>query len=240
MIQRTVTRLEIPTLDDRAGFAQLEKTISVHDAVMAKLLFMNAVETGGAPCDRAPLTFPLTVAAWNLERCLFPEESAAHLRRTGAAVVLLSEMDDGMARTAQRHPTAEIAMMLAMTYAYGIEFIELGLGSDTKLHFCDDVFNDKGFHGNALMASAPLANPFMIRLWGERLWFINGDDQPRIGERCAIGAVVQTEQGPFVAVSVHLESAKSTASMLFRRLVSTHTIHQPMPCPIKMCFHILP
>ena len=109
------------------------------------------------------------MAAWNLERCLFPEETAEHLRATGADVVLLSEMDNGMARTGQRHPTAELAGMLGMTYAYGIEFIELGLGSDTELEFCNDVFNDKGFHGNALMASAALANPFMIRLWGDRL-----------------------------------------------------------------------
>ena len=151
------------------------------------------------------------MAAWNLERCLFPEETAEHLRGTGADVVLLSEMDNGMARTGQRHTTAELAGMLGMTYAYGIEFIELGLGSDTELEFCTDVFNDKGFHGNALMASAALANPFMIRLWGERLWFINGGDQPRVGERCAIGAVIRTEHGPFVAVSVHLESATTAA-----------------------------
>src|SRR5690606_41952108 len=43
-----------------------------------------------------PLPFPFTVAAWNLERCLFPLESAEHLGATGAEIVLLSEMDDGM------------------------------------------------------------------------------------------------------------------------------------------------
>ncbi|MCV9962349.1 endonuclease [Pararhizobium sp. BT-229] len=211
MIQRTVALLDIPSLDERADFASLEKTIATHDAVMAGLSFMNTIETGGGISRTEPLAFPLTVAAWNLERCLFPEETAEHLRGTGADVVLLSEMDNGMARTGQRHPTAELASMLGMTYAYGIEFIELGLGSDTELEFCDEVFNDKGFHGNALMASAALANPFLIRLWGELLWFVNGGEQPRIGDRCAIGAVVQTTQGPFVAVSVHLESATTAA-----------------------------
>ncbi len=217
MIQRTVPRLEIPSLDERAGYAILEKTIAVHDAVVAGLPFMNTIETGGTPSKTEPLAFPLTVAAWNLERCLFPEETAEHLQNTGADVILLSELDNGMARTAQRHPTAEIAAMLNMTYAYGIEFIELGLGSDTELEFCDEVFNDKGFHGNALMAPTALANPFLIRLWGERLWFVNGGEQPRIGDRCAIGAVVQTTQGPFVAVSVHLESA-TTATYRERQM----------------------
>ncbi|MNT43891.1 Endonuclease/Exonuclease/phosphatase family protein [compost metagenome] len=57
------------------------------------------------------------------------------------------------------------------------------------------------------MAAVPLARPFMLRLWGERLWFMDGGDQPRVGERFAIGAVIETEAGPFVAVSTHLESA---------------------------------
>ena len=207
VIRRSVSRLDVPTIEDRAGFAALDKTIAAHDAVMTALTFMNTIEIGGEPSAAEPLAFPFTVAAWNLERCLFPEETSRHLRETGAEVILLSEMDNGMARSAQRHPTADIAGLLDMTYAYGIEFLELGLGSDTELELCTDVFNDRGFHGNALMARVALSTPFMIRLWGERLWFVNGGDQPRIGERCAIGAVVQTTAGPFVAVSVHLESA---------------------------------
>lgn len=207
MIRKTFSSLAVPSLDERAAFATMEKTISAHDRVMAGLPFMNSIETGGTASIGTPLALPLTVAAWNLERCLFPEEAADHLRRTGAQVVLLSEMDNGMARTAQRHPTADLSRLLGMTYAYGIEFVELGLGSDIELEFCDDVFNDKGFHGNAVMAATALSQPFMARLWGERLWFIDGGDQPRIGERCAIGAVIETQAGPFVAVSVHLESA---------------------------------
>ena len=97
-----------------------------------------------------------------------------------------------------------------MAYAYGVEFLEMGLGSDTERSFCIDSFNEKGFHGNGLMSSVPIARPFMIRLWGERLWR-NDADQPRIGERCAIGGVIDTAGGPLVAVSVHLESATTAA-----------------------------
>ncbi|MGE6783368.1 endonuclease/exonuclease/phosphatase family protein [Ensifer adhaerens] len=206
MIFETVEQLAVPSLELRAGFAEIVRTIAAHDAAMAARPEMNSVEVGGAPSSDAPLGFPFTVAAWNLERCLFPPESAAHLAGARAPVVLLSEMDNGMARTGQRHPTAEVAADLGMQYAYGIEFIELGLGSDTEREFCEDNFNAKGFHGNALMASVPLGRPFMLRLWGERLWFTDGE-QPRLGERFAIGAVIQTEAGPFVAVSTHLESA---------------------------------
>lgn len=217
MIEKTVSILTVPSQETRAGFRTIERSIAAHDAVMAALGEMNSIEIGGEPSPSEPLAFPFTVAAWNLERCLFPPESAAHLAATGAPVVLLSEMDNGMARTGQRHPTAEVAASLHMQYAYGVEFIELGLGSDTELEFCKDDFNGKGFHGNALMAAVPLGQPFMIRLWGERLWFTDGGDQPRVGERFAIGAVIETEARPFVAVSTHLESA-TTASYRERQV----------------------
>lgn len=207
MIDETVSILSVPSQETRAGFTAIERSIAAHDAVLATLPEMSSIEIGGEPSSREPLSFPFTVAAWNLERCLFAPESAAHLAATAAPVVLLSEMDNGMARTGQRHPTAEVAAILQMQYAYGVEFIELGLGSDTELEFCSDDFNAKGFHGNALMAAVPLRRPFMLRLWGERLWFMDGGDQPRVGERFAIGAVIETEAGPFVAVSTHLESA---------------------------------
>ncbi|MBZ7924097.1 endonuclease [Ensifer adhaerens] len=206
MIFETVEQLAVPSLELRQGFASIVRTIAAHDAAMGARPEMNSIEVGGTSSSDTPLAFPLTVAAWNLERCLFPAESAAHLAATNAPVVLLSEMDSGMARTSQRHPTAEVADTLGMHYAYGIEFIEMGLGSDTEREFCEDDFNAKGFHGNALMASVPLGRPFMLRLWGERLWFTDGE-QPRLGERFAIGAVIETEAGPFVAVSTHLESA---------------------------------
>jgi len=209
MIAATASHLDIVPLAERATLAG-EKTIEAHDAIMTRLGAMNTVETGGAPQRTLPLVFPFHVSSWNLERCLFVEDSAAHLGPDQPAVVLLSEMDDGMARTGQRHTTADLAATMGMTYAYGVEFMEMGLGSDTERSFCRDPFNVKGFHGNGLLSAVPLERPFMIRLWGERLWR-NDLDQPRIGERCAVGGLVTTAAGPFVAVSVHLESATTAA-----------------------------
>lgn len=207
MIRTTVDRLAAPSPKDRAAIATLEKSLAAHDGRMAELACMNAVEAGGHAERAEPLPFPFTVAAWNLERCLFPLQSAEHLGATGAEVVLLSEMDDGMARTRQRHTTAEVAEELGMAYLYGVEFIELGLGSATELEFCKDDFNRRGLHGNGLMSTVPLHEPFLLRLEGERLWFMGEVDQPRLGERMAIGGVVNTESGPLVVVSTHFESA---------------------------------
>ncbi|MFB2565880.1 endonuclease/exonuclease/phosphatase family protein [Rhizobium sp. IMFF44] len=211
MIRNTVSAFTVPSQEERKSFISLEKTAVVHAEKLASLACLNAVRIGGAGATVEALSFPFTVAAWNLERCLFPEESAAKLRETGAPLILLSEMDLGMARTEQRDPTAVIAGELGMNHAYGVEFLELSLGSEIERSYCRDDFNEKGFHGNALMASVALKDAFMIRLPGEAVWFNDSNEQPRIGDRCAVGAIVETEAGPMVAVSVHLESVATVA-----------------------------
>lgn len=197
----------LPTLSqaDRAAIVALPRSIAAHDAHMSTLGTMTRVELGGAPAA-GPLGYPLTIGAWNSERCLFPAESAAKLQGEGVQVALLSEMDNGMARTQQNHTTKLLADALRMQFAYGVEFIELGLGSECERQFCTDEENRLGLHGNSLMAATQLRQPFMIRLAGRRRWFTDGGDQPRMGERMAIGAVIETVQGPLVVVSIHLES----------------------------------
>lgn len=205
MIRNTVAALEIPSEEQRQSLLTLEKTQAISDATIASLACLNAVRLGGAS-PSAPLALPLTVAAWNMERCLFPQASAEKLKATGTSLVLLSELDDGMARTAQGDPTAIIAGDLGMQFAYGLEFLELSLGSEIELSFCTDAENARGFHGNAIMAATPLRDVFVFRLPGAALWFSDAKEQPRVGERCAVGATIDTEAGSFVAVSVHLES----------------------------------
>jgi endonuclease/exonuclease/phosphatase family metal-dependent hydrolase len=207
MIFAATDRLAPVSQESRDAAAASVRSLAHHDTLMEALPAMNRVEIGGAPGRAGPLDFPFTVAAWNLERCLFPDASASRLAATGAAIVLLSEMDAGMARTLQRHTAAEIAAALGMEYAYGVEFLELGLGPESEQRFRRDDFNALGFHGNALLAGVPLTRPFLVRLWGERIWLDHNPEQRRIGERCAVGALIETVAGPFVAVSVHLESA---------------------------------
>ncbi|WP_260350168.1 hypothetical protein [Alloyangia mangrovi] len=132
------------------------------------------------------------MGAWNLERCLFPEASAAHAG--DCDLLLLSEMDHGMARTKQRNTTAVMAAEQGMVYAYAVEFLELGLGSPIELQFCDEDRNALGYHGNGLMARSALRAPFALRLWGRRQWFFD-DEQPRLGERIAVGARIETSGG---------------------------------------------
>ncbi|MBC7282797.1 MAG: endonuclease/exonuclease/phosphatase family protein [Hoeflea sp.] len=182
---------------------------------MAGIAAMSMVESGGTPTDAtAPQIF--TVAAWNIERCLFPEKSAALLAAQTPDVVLLTEVDCGMARTAQRHPTAEIAAALGMHYVYGVEFFELGLGGETERPYCVDDHNEAGWHGNAVLSRAAPVSTTLIRLDDHGHWYIEGPfswdrDQPRIGGRMAIATIIPTVAGNLCVVSVHLESNADSA-----------------------------
>lgn len=194
-----------PSQEERDRLAALGRTESNHAEALAGLACLQRVEAP-ATALAGPLALPLTVATWNLERCYNVEKSAETLRREGAQLVLLSEVDNGMARTKQRHTSRDIAQQLGMTHAFGVEFLELELGAEVELEYCDDDFNLHGFHGNALLAPTALQSPVMIRLEAHGHWFTPETPAKRIGTRCAIAGVVMTAAGPLYAVSVHLEN----------------------------------
>jgi endonuclease/exonuclease/phosphatase family metal-dependent hydrolase len=193
----------------RAALLNAPRTADAHRAMMAEVLAMNAVQIGGTATQKR-LPREITIAAWNVERCLFPKDTAAHLMPLAPDVVLLSEVDHGMSRTGQRHTSAEVAEALGMGYAYGVEFFEMGLGGPTERHFCKDAFNALGWHGNAVLAKVPFDKATLIRLDDHGHWFSEASgadpDQPRLGGRMAIAAVLPTEAGEICVVSTHLES----------------------------------
>ena len=206
-----IALLEGPLQAVRDGFLGLERTEANHAEALASLAAMQRVEAPVGPAGTAPLAFPLTIAAWNLERCYAVEASAALIAAQGASLALLSEVDNGMARTGQRHTSRELAAALEMSYAFGVEFLELDLGAEVEREFCTDDFNRHGFHGNALAARGTLHAPAMIRIDAHGHWFTPESPAPRIGTRCAIAAGVETAAGPLYAVSVHLENRGDAA-----------------------------
>ncbi len=205
-----IALLEGPPQAERDRLDGLARTEANHAEALAGLACLQRVEAPVAGHGEI-LSFPLTVAAWNLERCYNFEKSAVLLQRQGAELVLLSEVDNGMARTAQRHTSRDIATELGMNYAFGVEFLELELGAEVELAFCEDDFNRHGFHGNALLSKAALQAPVMIRLEPHGHWFTPESPARRVGTRCAIAAGVMTTEGPLYAVSVHLENRGDAA-----------------------------
>ncbi|WP_233416984.1 endonuclease/exonuclease/phosphatase family protein [Halovulum marinum] len=208
----TPTTPELPPVTDaqKAAILSAPRTAEAHRRLMAGLPALHRIQTGGRGGD-APLRAGFTAAAWNLERGLFPEASAALLAAQGVDAVLLSEMDNGMARTGQRDTTAAMAQALGMHFAYGVEFFELGLGGITERALCREQVNRLGWHGNAILSRAPFRKLALIRLDDDGRWFAPQDGadpgQPRIGGRMALAAVVEAAFGPLCLVSTHLESS---------------------------------
>src|SRR5689334_4394789 len=79
--------------DERAAFLDLPPDAAAHGDACAAVPGLRQVEVGGTLEAAAPTQ--LRVAAWNLERCLYPDAAAALLRRHGVALALLTEMDAG-------------------------------------------------------------------------------------------------------------------------------------------------
>lgn len=210
IITRTTTKLAKPTQEVRDSIIASDRTEAVHREHM-QLPCMTAVECGGEG-SQTMLSETFRVIAWNAERCLKTKCSAKLLASYEADIILLSEMDNGMARTAQKHTTKKLAKHLDMYYLYGVEFLELELGSELERQYAEDDFNKKGFHGNAILSKMPIEKVAMLRFDDHGHWFAGqqvGDNfgEPRVGGRMALLAVVKTERNSKVCViSTHLES----------------------------------
>ena len=230
---RILDRLPPVTPDMRNQITSAPRTAEAHRQLLASIEAMNAVEVGGtASSDELPAE--ITVLAWNVERCLFPEKTADHIGQIAPQVVLLSEVDNGMARTAQRHTTRDVAEALGMTYAFGVEFHELDLGGPTERPFCTDDFNTLGWHGNAILSNVPFQKVAMLRLDDHGHWFSGQDgatdpDQPRVGGRMALLAVIASARGPVCFVSTHLESNAGVAHRHAQFAKILDAVHQFAP-----------
>ncbi len=213
---KTFSELPSVTPAERARILTAPRNSEAHQRLMADIPAMSALEVGGKPSGAA-LSQEFSVVAWNVERCLFPEKSAAHIAAHAPSIVLVSEMDCGMARTGQRNTTAAMAEKLDMAYAYGVEFYELDLGGPTERARCTDDFNAIGWHGNAILSSVPFEKTALFRLDEDGYWFVadgsgSGDsEQPRLGGRMAVAAILQSIAKPVCVVSTHLESNATAA-----------------------------
>ena len=124
-------------------------------------------------------------------------------------MVLATEMDIGMARSGQRHTARDLAYCLGFSYAFGVEFVELGLGDVRESRAVAGQRNRHGLHGNAILSRYPLEHVQLIPIAEEGGWFVDspkGDDQLRIGGRMAVAARILTATGYLTLCSVHFES----------------------------------
>ena len=202
------TRAGSPALNParRAALAALGTDAAAHDGAASGLDVLHHIEVVPPPEPCAAHAHALRVAFWNAERAKYLEASADLLRAAAADVVLLCEMDLGMARSGQHHTTRRLAHALGLGYVFGVEFVELGLGDTRERSWHTGDENREGLHGGAILAGREFHRPALIRIDAGGAWFDGRRDEPRIGGRIAVAGKLEIAGVSVAFVSTHLES----------------------------------
>ena len=187
----------------------LPPTRETHRDLLAATPALQRVEAGGTAT--AARSWPLRIACWNAQRFHRFDAGCALIRSAAADVVLLSEIDIGMARTGQRHCLRDAAAALGGCYVFTAEFLELGLGDDEEQRRCAGMANEVGLHGNGILSNLALATPVLIRIETDGDWFDGDRGERRVGGRCAVAASIAVGGEKALFVSVHLESHSDPA-----------------------------
>jgi endonuclease/exonuclease/phosphatase family metal-dependent hydrolase len=151
----------------------------------------------------------IRAVAWNIERGIRLEAVARCLQKhpalADADILLLSELDWGMARTQNRFVARDIATELRMNYAFAPCYVALTKGAGLEKNVSGQ--NEESLHGNALLSRFPMHRVHSLAL-------PNGKDkmkgaEKRIGSQRAVIADIEHPTGMFRAVSLHLDAHSS-------------------------------
>jgi endonuclease/exonuclease/phosphatase family metal-dependent hydrolase len=209
--RRAVERLPRPGAADRRWWAEhADPSPSTHARAVAALDVFEAVELRDAPAPTVALDRPLRIVAFNAERGRHLDGCVDLLAGVDPDVVLLSEVDRGMARSDQRDVAHELGSRLDMASAFAVEFVELGPGGPEEAARVGGRANHAGLHGGAVLSRFPVVEVAVLRLELDGLWYgprpAGVPVEPRIGGRMAVLAVLDTAGGEIVVAAPHLES----------------------------------
>ena len=149
--------------------------------------------------------------AWNIERGIRFEGVVDALRNhpelKDKDLLLLTELDHGMARSGNRFVAQELAKELKLNYAFAPVYIALQKGSGVE-EFAEGE-NTKSLHGLALFSKYPIRNVHAVPLPNgkDKMW----GKEKRLGHLRALVAEIDHPAGRFRAVTVHLDAHCSRA-----------------------------
>ncbi len=148
----------------------------------------------------------ISAVAWNLERGSafegIVQALKTHKDLKDSDLLLLTELDYGMARSRNRFVARELAEQLELNYAFAPVYIALQKGSGVE-KFAEGE-NTKSIHGLGIFSKYPMKNIHAIPL-------PNGKDkmkgvEKRIGHLRALVAEIEHPLGTFRAVTTHLDA----------------------------------
>lgn len=151
----------------------------------------------------------VSALAWNIERGNRFEGIVNALKNhadlKNRDLLLLTELDHGMARSGNRFVARELARELELNYAFAPVYIALQKGSGVESEVAEE--NTKSLHGLAMFSKYPLKNVHAVALPNgkDKMW----GKEKRLGYLRALIADIEHPAGNFRAVTVHLDAHSS-------------------------------
>ncbi|MGI8495753.1 MAG: endonuclease/exonuclease/phosphatase family protein, partial [Pyrinomonadaceae bacterium] len=190
---------------------ELEKSVIYQKIKPEVERILNAVTQGDfAPQNTENKDFVSSVA-WNIERGNrfegIVEALKNHEQLKDKDLLLLTELDYGMARSGNRFVARDLARELGLNYAFAPVYIALQKGSGVEAKVEGE--NTKSLHGLAMFSKYPIKKAHAVAL-------PNGKDkmrgkEKRLGYLRALVADIEHPAGTFRAVTVHLDAHSSRA-----------------------------
>lgn len=149
--------------------------------------------------------------AWNIERgSVFEgivDALQGHQDLKDKDVLLLTELDHGMARSGNRFVAREIAERLGVNYAFAPVYIALQKGSGVESEMEGE--NTLSIHGLAMFSKWSMRNVHAVALPNgkDKMW----GKEKRLGYLRALFADIEHPAGTFRAVTIHLDAHCSRA-----------------------------
>ncbi len=173
---------------------------------------LNSVvyEEFAKPNDAIPAG-SISAVAWNIERGNVFDGIIDALKNhdglNNKDVLLLTELDHGMARSGNRFVAQEIAKELRLNYAFAPVYIALQKGSGVEA--MAEGENTNSIHGLAMFSKWPMRNIQAVPLPNgkDKMW----GKEKRLGQLRALIGEIEHPLGTFRAVTVHLDAHCSRA-----------------------------
>src|ERR1044071_4695299 len=148
----------------------------------------------------------IRATAWNIERGMRFESIMRvfeeHPLISRSDILLLTELDYGMARTDNRFVAREIAEKLKLNYVFSPCYINMNKGSGLEVHTTGE--NTQALHGNAVFSRYPLTRAHLLALRNGK--DKRRDNEKRLGSQTATIADVLHPSGTIRLVSLHLDA----------------------------------
>ena len=193
-------------LEKSAVYAEIKPEVErILNAVVQENFASKSELTAAAEwfCDE------VSALAWNIERgnrfAGIVNALKNHADLKDKDLLLLTELDYGMARSGNRFVARELAKELALNYAFAPVYIALQKGSGVESEVAEE--NTKSLHGLALFSKYPLKNVHAVALPNgkDKMW----GKEKRLGYLRALIADIEHPAGKFRAVTVHLDAHSS-------------------------------